>query len=561
VSKRKTVSFSEKASKGFAWNHLYKIVEYGLFQLYSVLVVRHFGPELSAPYSVFLSVATTLSIVAAFAVDGVLLRYTPRILAEAEASNDRKTLVDFLNKLFAFRLLTAVFLSVVLFLICFILPSVLPGSRVWIGSFESLWPLLIVFLFGQALTAFSTWTMMGLLQVRSVFFASLVTRGVMLAAGVALVTTDIVTIGNATAVFSFAALLNGSLLLYWLHREIDHHFPPQEPSNRILGKHTFREIFSWFKKPMSIKVFLSAPMMLYGITTWGSDILSTVLGRQPDILMLRGMFGEQSAQIGLYHAASLIVLMTEYILLFGLGGTLVSVFSSLAKRDEEQHAGGKKEYPALLNARKEIASFQIVATFPLFAFMMFFAHSVTLTIYGTKFIDAAHLVIAGVVFLAINVGLFGGGMQITSLVAIGKERIVFKNRLSWGIINLVGNYFLIRQWGALGALIGTQFCNAGACATESYFAGKFIGSTFKLDTLLKIAVLSIVPAYLGYLAAHTLIPDLPLIQCAVGGAISLGGSLGLYILLQIPEAGKVIERVKRLLKISTPAATVPTVTK
>ena len=43
---------------------------------YTILVVRHFGPEVSAPYAVFTALCTTISMLCGVAVDdGRLLRY------------------------------------------------------------------------------------------------------------------------------------------------------------------------------------------------------------------------------------------------------------------------------------------------------------------------------------------------------------------------------------------------------------------------------------------------------------------------------------------------------
>ena len=54
-----------RVSRGFAWNHLYKLVEYGGVYLYAVLVARHFGPEISGNYAVYLAITGTLGILSA----------------------------------------------------------------------------------------------------------------------------------------------------------------------------------------------------------------------------------------------------------------------------------------------------------------------------------------------------------------------------------------------------------------------------------------------------------------------------------------------------------------
>lgn len=534
----------DRAARGFAWNHLYKLVEYGLFNLYTILVVRHFGPELSAPYSVFNSVATTLAIISAFAVDGVLLRYTPRVFADHRDQNgEHAHPAHYLTELFAFRMFVTTVLAAVIFGICTGLPIVAPGSVSWIGSFQTLWPFLVLFLFGQAATAFSTFTLMGLLQVKSVFISSLIVRSVLLGAGVLLVVNSSITLHSAVGLLAGSSLLNGLLLLLFLRRELHAIGIGNKKASSAPLRRLARQYAEWIKKPSRVFLFLSTPIMLYGITTWGSDILSTVLGRQPDILMLRAIYGETSKEIGLYHAASLIVLMTEYVFLFGLGGTLVSVFSSVAKEDED---AGEYHYPRLARARKEVAAFQIVATMPLFAFMLLFAKSVVNTIYGAAFSEASTLVLCGVFFLAVNVGVFAGGMQITSLVAIGKQKFVFKNRLVWGLFNLGLNYLLILKFGAIGALIGTQACNAGACAVEGYLAKKLIGNAIAVPVLLKVLAIAALNGGIAYAITTQLLSLPSLLQCIAGGVLTMGLSMLGYYLLKVPEVFKILDRLRKL---------------
>ena len=90
-------TFRERATRGFAWNYLYKLTELGLMNFYTILVVRHFGPEISAPYAVFAALCTTISILCAFAVDGVLLRYIQRISANTHLHDGDLTGIENLS--------------------------------------------------------------------------------------------------------------------------------------------------------------------------------------------------------------------------------------------------------------------------------------------------------------------------------------------------------------------------------------------------------------------------------------------------------------------------------
>src|SRR5438105_9340573 len=96
---------AQRVTRGFAWNHLYKAVEHGGINLYAILIVRKFGPALGGNYAVYLAITGTLAILAAFAVDGALLRYLPRIMRGESQYGEKKIegLRPFLVEMFAFR--------------------------------------------------------------------------------------------------------------------------------------------------------------------------------------------------------------------------------------------------------------------------------------------------------------------------------------------------------------------------------------------------------------------------------------------------------------------------
>ncbi len=486
---------AQRITRGFAWNYLYKIIEYGGIALYAMLVSRKFGPELAGSYAVFLSISSSLAIVGAFAVDGVLLRYLPRILRGERTfgATAIEGIRPFLIELFAFRLFVNLLLALLVVLVLVILPSYSPALAASLGNIRVLWPYYIIFLLAQAAVAFSTFTMIGLLQVKWVFYASLITRSALLLGGLILIESGNLSLERAIGLFVLAAVVNAVLLLYWVNRHVEYE---STRGMKIEFNHLRKRLLGFLSSPNRVRIFVLLPFMVYGVTTWGNDILSTVLGRQPDILMMRALLGENARDIGFYAAASQLAQMTEYVLLLALGGTLVSVFSELAHDDEQhtqpEHAWNRfrLNYPRLFNARRDIAGFQTVSTAPMFAFMLVFSPLVIQVIWGPKFTDMQPILLASLMIQSLTVVVFGGGMHITSLVAIGKERTVFVNRLCWGLLNLGANYFLIQSYGGLGAMIGTQFANAGACATESIITARWIGQS--LQPIRSLAILSIV---------------------------------------------------------------------
>jgi len=366
---------------------------------------------------------------------------------------------------------------------------------------------------------------------------------------VLLLITDHLTLEGALALFAFSAVLNAILLVPWVHRIIEPHRSPGigRELAQVVG-HLGRLI----GRPSYLRVFVVLPFMIYGITTWGNDLLTTILGRQPDILMMRAMLGENAADIGLYESAARLILMTEYVFLFGLGGTLVSVFSDLSHQDEVSADGTSlTKYPRLLKARQDVAGFQSVTTAPLLAFMLLNAPLAVQVIYGAKYAAALPMMFVGLSLLSITVIGFGGGLQITSLVVIGKQRFVFANRLTWGILNLIANYFLIRRMGGLGAMIGTQLANSAACITESFLAQRWIGPSFQLGRTAVIVLIASCAATTSYLLTNLIASETSgTVQFGLDAALTATLTLLLYYLFRVPEAQKIFHRLKALV---TPA--------
>ncbi len=540
---------AQRITRGFAWNHLYKIVEFGGVNLYAIIVARAFGPAVGGNYSVYLSISGTLAIISAFAVDGVLLRYLPRILrgersyGEATVEGIRPFLIDLLS----FRLLVSLGLTLLLIVGLGILPNYSPGLETSLGTIRLLWPYLVIYLLAQAVVAFGTYTLIGLLQTKWVFFASVASRTLLLAVGILLVATRTLSIEGAVALHACSAVVIAAMLLYWIHRHVEQE---SSPGLRIEFANFRKRLFGFVSRPRRVRIFLLMPFMLYGITTWGSDVLSTVLGRQPDILMMRAILGENTPAIGLYDAAARLGLMTEYVALFGLGGTLVSVFSEFAHEDEQNFPdrshNGKRLYPRLLKARRDISGYQTVATTPLFFFMLAFAPLVIQVAYGMRFSGATPMFVASLILQALTVITFGGGMQVTSLVVIGKERVVFLNRLAWGILNLVVNYFLILHYGGLGAMIGTQAANMGVIVVESMLAAHWIGQSLVARRSAAIVAIAALSTFVTWYAVSFFDGFLPLVRLVIAailmGALTFAG----YALFRIPEAKNVWAKIRSL---------------
>jgi O-antigen/teichoic acid export membrane protein len=529
-----------RATQGFAWNHLYKISEYGLFNLYSILVVRHFGPELAGPFTIYLSIFSTLSILSAFAVDGVLLRYSGlvRVGAQLElpgyATGDLRS---FLRPLLELRLAMTGLIALLVVIFLAILPQFVSSIATAAGSMAGLAIPLAISILLQGIIAFCTSALIGLLETKRILIGSLLARGSLLLVSLLLLSFGELTILTAVSVH-MASLLLGAIVLSVIVLRLS-----RETTSKPSAK------FSWLRDRYSFSFFFGSGVVAYGIATWGTDLLSMVLSRQPDILMLGAIFGEHSVEITYYHAASVVLLLSEYLFLFGFGGALVSVFSGLSHDDSQAPDFASRGYARLLEARKKVANFQSAATVPFLTFVGVFAEPIIESLFGPAFLPATSLVQVGVVIVAMTVSLLGGGMSITSLVAIGEQKLVFRIRLACGMINLPLNLMLITQYGAMGAVIGTQLCNTAACLLEAIAANRRIGLAIDFNGVIAVYVIAMASALASYgicefVGAFSFAP-LPLVL--VAGSIAATLVILSYQLLKVRIAQDALNRIFQLL--------------
>ncbi len=506
-----------------------------------MLIARYFGPEGSVPYLVYIALGTTISAIAAFGVDGTLLRYLPRI-TEVESGADKELegmgvtgLSSFVRRLFAFRMFVVLLVITLVTIVFILLPMLFATFSNSLGSTTIYAPYLLLFLLAQSVIAFSTFALIALLETKVLFFISFLTRASLLGLGVFLVSETILTIETTIIIHVISAALGAICLLFILFRVINER--EIDKGKRSLT-HTVSQVTGDLLRLFrfrNLTALLVSPVMIYGLTTYGNDMLSAILGRQPDILMLRGFYGEHAREVGIYNVASMLLLVTEYIFFLGFGGALVSIFSKYAHEDEAER-NTTSAYPRMTRARGEIAGFQYITLIPLCGFVFVFALQVIRLIYGTQYDDAALSLQIGVILLAINVAVFGGGLPITSLVAIGKPRLVLYSRITWGVINLVGNFFLIKYYGVIGAIIGTNACNMFACATEDYFARKYIGISIRYLSMLRTVVLtSIIACFIWYIDNTLFLSLSTIYRLGIAAVLYFLVTYALFWILKLPE--------------------------
>ena len=155
-----------------------------------------------------------------------------------------------------------------------------------------------------------------------------------------------------------------------------------------------------------------------------------------------------------------------------------------------------------------------LAFIPVAVVVCFYAPTLITTIYGNQFAAAAPLLRVFLLLDVIDIGIFGGGLNITLLNVINRERVVLVNRCLWGGVNLIANLYLIPNYGVFAAILTTRACNLSAVCVEYILVQRAIHAGYNFRWL-SIATGA---ACLG-LAGIVFLPGGSLANCMIGGLV------------------------------------------
>lgn len=113
-----------------------------------------------------------------------------------------------------------------------------------------------------------------------------------------------------------------------------------------------------------------------------------------------------------------------------------------------------KEYQNITDMWKISIEKASILLVPIVIFCLIFAHEIIISFFGDKY-ESAVIIFQVYMFQWLRaVVIFGGVMG-----AIGLEKELFKNTVLIAILNVILNYFLILEFGVIGAAIATTFLN------------------------------------------------------------------------------------------------------
>jgi len=401
-------NFKSLSIKGFIWNHLAKLSDYGLTYLISVILARNLDSESYGLFVTAYSIGTVLIILSSLGIDETINKYVSQFSANNKTGQIKKLLLT----LFRYRLAAIVIILLLVFLFRQNISKIFNSE-----SLSDYITVLVFFVFFQNLSNFFVQYFTALLNTRLVFFINTVLKLLSITSILIYLTTneDLYIILILISSISFLSFVTYAFFAKQVLSYSSENFNNHEVKN--------------FSKIM-----------------WLNAILSMVLGRYSDIFLLGLLIGI-TTEISYYEIAFSLTTVIDYVFSVGLIGVIISVFSATAVTDKSN----------ILPIRNKIIKYYQFFVLPVMLFSLIFASDLINMIYSDKYSAAIILFQVLLFYKIVIVNVFGSGLNISILVSIGKQKYVFINRIILGIINIVLNIIFIPKYGALGAITITGF--------------------------------------------------------------------------------------------------------
>lgn len=433
-------NFKSLSIKGFIWNHLAKLSDYGLTYLISVILARNLD---SVSYGLFVTaytIGTVLIILSSLGIDETINRYVSQFSVNNKTGQIKKLLLT----LFKFRL-AAIFL--ILFFVFLFRQDI---SKVFNSeSLSDYIAVLVFFVFFQNLSNFFAQYFTALLNTKLVFFINTILKLLSLTLILIYLTT------NQDLYIIFILISSISFLSFITYAFF---------AKRVLSYNSEN-----FKKH-EVKNFSQV--------MWLNAILSMIIGRYSDIFLLGLLIGI-TTEISNYEIAFSLATVIEYVFSVGLIGVIISVFSATAVSDKSK----------ILPIRNKIIKYYQFFVLPIMLFALIFASDLIKLIYSDKYSSAILLFQVLLFYKIVIVNVFGSGLNISILVSIGKQKYVFINRIILGVINIILNIIFIPKYGALGAITITGFILLIIYLIDFILVNKIIELQYDLTFLIKNTIL------------------------------------------------------------------------
>ena len=296
-----------KTFKSFAWNHLSKLSEYGLTYIFGILLARKLGADNYSIYVTLMSISSFSMVFGGLGFDETLNKYLPQLSSKQKLLSIR----SLIKKLLIIR--TCVLCTIGLILILFREKVSALLNNPILSDFILYLSLYIIL---QSIVNFFSNIFISQLRTRIVFLINFATKLIMLLIGIYILNLGY---GIKEIFILLVAISLMAFLLYLIVGGYDYVFKIGEGYN-------------------------SSNAIKFGITAWGNLLLTFLLGKNSNILIISLLLGA-TVQISYYEIAFSFTQLIEYIFSIGFMGVALSAFSTLAVQDASRFS----EYSAVEN--------------------------------------------------------------------------------------------------------------------------------------------------------------------------------------------------------------------
>lgn len=401
-------NFKERSLKGFIWNHLAKLSDYGFTYLISVILARSLD---NISYSVFVTtygVGTAIIIFSSLGIDETVNRFISQLSVREKFGQIKKLLIQLIK----YRLAALLLFLVLLLLFRKEIASLLNNKNI-----ADYIVIIVFFIFFQNLSNFFTQYFTSLLNTRLVFF---INTGFKIFS-VLLISFYLNFDKDLFLIFVIISLISFLSFITYLF--------------------SARETFSY-----KSETYKNNDVKKFFLVMWLNAILSMIVGRYSDIFLLGSLIGVNE-EVSNYEVAFSLVTVIDYLFSVGLIGVIISVFSTAAILDKNK----------LISIRNKIIKYYQFIVLPIMLFSLVFADDLIKIIYSEKYTEAVPLFETFLFYKILIVNILGSGLNVSILVSMGKQKYVLINRSILGIINISVNVVIIPIHGAWGAILVTGF--------------------------------------------------------------------------------------------------------
>ena len=450
------MSLKERTIKGFAWNHLSKLMDYALTYLLSILFARKLAAANYGVYVTMMSVASLALIVGAGGIDETLNKYISQLLYSSKPAKIR----FLLRKLIKIRIIAVVLLSLLLFVFKSNLNIFFQNDNV-----SSYIAVLIYYILSQSLVNFFANIYTAQLKTKYVFFVSITAKLLNIILSFVLLELDY----GLTSIFILFSITSFiSLFLY---------------------SYKAKELLVGESDNLDMK-----PIYGFSSVTWLNAFLTMALGRYSAIILLSYFFGK-TPLTGYYDIAFSLTILIDYVFTIGLTGVWLSIMSEIAVRDSSR----------LAEARAKLIKFQQFFIIPVGFFSFIYPEFIIKFLFSDKYLPAVPLFRIYLVFLLLSM-IIANRENLGFLLAIDKQKIAIIIRIIIGILNITVSFLIIPSYGAIGAITvtGASILLSNIC--EFVVTSKFIGLKYDIIFTLKVLIVSLISiGIVSFINANNLI--------------------------------------------------------